>query len=203
MFVDDDAREINLKVVYWGPGLTGKTTSMQQIYYRVPPERRSKLVSLATETERTLSFHFAVSAKQEHEGYGFRAHLYTVPGPVFYDTSRKLILKGASSVIFVADSMVERAEANSESMENLFVCLDANGLDAGRLVMALQLNKRDLPSAMPVAQMEEDLNPRGWRCFSSVAARGEGVLEPFQWCLAQMVSIVKTVPLARLPRRPK
>jgi signal recognition particle receptor subunit beta len=155
------AREINCKIVYYGPGLGGKTTNLEHIHGRVAPEARGKLISLATETERTLFFDFLPVDLGEIRGFRTRFHLYTVPGQVYYNASRKLILKGVDGVVFVADSQVDRAEANQESMQNLYDNMAEHGYDLTRLPFVVQYNKRDLPNAAPIDELEAMLNP-GW-----------------------------------------
>ena len=155
------AREINCKIVYYGPGLGGKTTNLEYVYGKVAPEIRGKLISLATETERTLFFDFLPVELGSIRGFRTRFHLYTVPGQVYYKASRKLILKGVDGVVFVADSQMERMEANLESMHNLYDNMAAYGYDLTRLPFVMQYNKRDLPTAAPLAQLQELLNP-GW-----------------------------------------
>lgn len=155
------AREINCKIVYYGPGLGGKTTNLEYVYGKVAPEIRGKLISLATETERTLFFDFLPVELGSIRGFRTRFHLYTVPGQVYYKASRKLILKGVDGVVFVADSQLERMEANLESMHNLYDNMAAYGYDLTRLPFVMQYNKRDLPNAAPLQQLQEQLNP-GW-----------------------------------------
>ena len=148
-FINYSSREINCKIVYYGPGLCGKTTNLQYIYAKTSPEAKGKMISLATETERTLFFDFLPLSLGEIRGFKTRFHLYTVPGQVFYDASRKLILKGVDGVVFVADSQIERMEANIESLENLRINLTEQGYDLDKLPYVIQYNKRDLPNAAP------------------------------------------------------
>jgi hypothetical protein len=176
-FINYAAREINCKIVYYGPGLCGKTTNLQYIYDRTNPAAKGKLISLATETDRTLFFDFLPLDLGTVRGFKTRFHLYTVPGQVFYDASRKLILKGVDGVIFVADSQVERMDANVEAIENLVVNLKSQGYDLGTLPYVLQLNKRDLPNVAPVDEMRRLLVRKSEPVFEAVAARGPGVFE--------------------------
>jgi mutual gliding-motility protein MglA len=155
------SREINCKIVYYGPGLGGKTTNLEYVYGKVSPNTRGKLISLATETERTLFFDFLPVDLGTIRGFRTRFHLYTVPGQVYYNASRKLILKGVDGVVFVADSQAERAEANVESMQNLYDNMAAYGYDLTTMPFVIQYNKRDLPNAAPIAELQEMLNP-GW-----------------------------------------
>ncbi len=155
------SREINCKLVYYGPGLGGKTTNLEHVYSRVAPASKGKMISLATETERTLFFDFLPVDLGTIRGFKTRFHLYTVPGQVYYNASRKLILKGVDGVVFVADSQVERMEANIESMQNLYDNLAQHGYDLTAIPFVIQYNKRDLPNAAPVPELQTALNP-GW-----------------------------------------
>jgi signal recognition particle receptor subunit beta len=175
-FINHVAREINCKIVYYGPGLCGKTTNLQYVYQITNADKKGKLWSLATETERTLYFDFLPIDFGEVRGFKTRFHLYTVPGQVFYDSSRKLILKGADGVVFVADSQEERFDANLESMDNLKENLKEQGFDILKIPYVLQLNKRDLPSAMPVEDLARELKVKDEAVFEAVAKKGDGVL---------------------------
>jgi signal recognition particle receptor subunit beta len=176
-FINYASREINCKIVYYGPGLCGKTTNLQYIFQKTAPEARGKMISLATETERTLFFDFLPLALGEIRGFKTRFHLYTVPGQVFYDASRKLILKGVDGVVFVADSQEERLDANIESLENLKDNLEEQGYQLEQLPFVVQYNKRDLPNATPVHELRELLNPGLVPEFEACAQNGEGVFE--------------------------
>lgn len=175
-FINYVAREINCKIVYYGPGLGGKTTNLQYIYQITSAENKGKLISLATETERTLFFDFLPIDFGQIRGFRTRFHLYTVPGQVFYDSSRKLILKGVDGVVFVADSQEERIDANLESVSNLAENLQEQGFDIRKIPYVLQLNKRDLPSAMPVEELTKQLLVKGEPVIEAVAPQGVGVL---------------------------
>ena len=155
------SREINCKLVYYGPGLGGKTTNLEYIYEKVAPASKGKMISLATETERTLFFDFLPVDLGTIRGFKTRFHLYTVPGQVYYNASRRLILKGVDGVVFVADSQMERLDANIESMQNLYDNMSQHGLDIRRIPFVIQYNKRDLPNAAALPQLQEALNP-GW-----------------------------------------
>ncbi|HYV99240.1 MAG TPA: ADP-ribosylation factor-like protein [Gemmatimonadaceae bacterium] len=155
------SREINCKLVYYGPGLGGKTTNLEHVYAKVKPDTRGKLISLATETERTLFFDFLPVDLGTIRGFKTRFHLYTVPGQVYYNASRKLILKGVDGIVFVADSQIERMEANQESMQNLYDNMTEYGYDLTKMPFLIQYNKRDLPNAAPVSALQVALNP-GW-----------------------------------------
>ena len=176
-FINYLSREINCKIVYYGPGLCGKTTNLQYIYNRTNPDAKGKMISLATETERTLFFDFLPLEIGEIRGFKTRFHLYTVPGQVFYDASRKLILKGVDGVVFVADSQMLRAEANIESMDNLRTNLAEQGYNLDTLPYVIQYNKRDMPAVSPVEELRSMLNTGGVPDFNAVATTGEGVFE--------------------------
>jgi signal recognition particle receptor subunit beta len=176
-FINYSSREINCKIVYYGPGLCGKTTNLQHIYLKTNPDVKGKMISLATETERTLFFDFLPLALGEIRGFKTRFHLYTVPGQVFYDASRKLILKGVDGVVFVADSQIERMEANIESLDNLKVNLKEQGYDLEKIPYVIQYNKRDLPNAAPLEELRKLCNPMGGVEFEACATTGEGVFE--------------------------
>jgi mutual gliding-motility protein MglA len=155
------SREINCKLVYYGPGLGGKTTNLEYVFNKVAPGARGKLISLATETERTLFFDFLPVDLGTIRGFKTRFHLYTVPGQVYYNASRKLILKGVDGVVFVADSQVERMEANIEAMQNLYDNMAQHGYNLTTIPFVIQYNKRDLPNAATVKELQAALNP-GW-----------------------------------------
>jgi signal recognition particle receptor subunit beta len=155
------SREINCKIVYYGPGLGGKTTNLEHVYGKVQPDTRGKLISLATETERTLFFDFLPVDLGTIRGFKTRFHLYTVPGQVYYNASRKLILKSVDGLVFVADSQTERMEANQEAMQNLYDNMSEYGYDLTKMPFVVQYNKRDLPNASPIAELQAAINP-GW-----------------------------------------
>lgn len=176
-FINYSSREINCKIVYYGPGLGGKTTNLQYIYRKTNPGSKGKLISLATETERTLFFDFLPLNLGEIRGFRTRFHLYTVPGQVFYDASRKLILKGVDGVVLVADSQIERMEANIESLENLRINLQEQGYNLDALPFSIQYNKRDLTNIVSVEEMDQVLNPKKVPAFEAVATEGVGVFD--------------------------
>jgi hypothetical protein len=186
-FINYANREINCKIVYYGPGLCGKTTNIQWIHEQANPEKRGKLVSLATETDRTLFFDFLPLDMGMVKGFKVRFHLYTVPGQVFYDASRKLILRGCDGVIFVADSQRARLEANIESIANLATNLKDNGFDIRSIPYVLQLNKRDMPTTTPVSELEELLRFRNEPMIEAVACKGTGVIETLKACARQIL----------------
>ena len=186
-FINYVAREINCKIVYYGPGLGGKTTNLKHVYEITSPENKGKLISLATETDRTLFFDFLPLDLGQIRGFRTRFHLYTVPGQVFYDASRKLILKGVDGVVFVADSQEERLDANLESVSNLHQNLKEQGFDLAKIPYVLQLNKRDLPNAMPADYLKKLLLVKGEPVFEAVATSGSGVLETLRAVARQVL----------------
>jgi signal recognition particle receptor subunit beta len=187
-FINYAAREINCKLVYYGPGLGGKTTNLQYVYAKTNPNAKGKLISLATETDRTLFFDFLPLELGNIRGFRTRFHLYTVPGQVFYDASRKLILKGADGVVFVADSQEARRDANIEAVRNLQDNLRAQGLELSQLPYVLQFNKRDLPGAMSVEEMTRDLRTGNEAVFEGIATTGVGVFETLK-AVARLVLV--------------
>jgi mutual gliding-motility protein MglA len=190
-FINYMAREINCKLVYYGPGLCGKTTNLQYIFERSAPEAKGKMISLATETERTLFFDFLPLSLGEIRGFKTRFHLYTVPGQVFYDASRKLILKGVDAVIFVADSQEVRMDANLESLENLRTNLSEQGYDLDKLPYVIQYNKRDLPDVASLEELRATLNPTGAPEMEAVARTGVGVFETLKLSAKLLVAELK------------
>ena len=180
------SREINCKIVYYGSGLGGKTTNLEHVYTKVAPDTRGKMVSLATETERTLFFDFLPVDLGTIRGFKTRFHLYTVPGQVYYNASRKLILKGVDGVVFVADSQIERMEANIEAMQNLYDNMAQYGYDLTKTPFVLQYNKRDLPNAAPIRDLQAALNP-GWPVEDP--ARQKDMPDPYNpgWKLVQQI----------------
>ncbi len=190
-FINYASREINCKIVYYGPGLCGKTTNLQYIYNKTANEAKGKMISLATETERTLFFDFLPLALGEIRGFKTRFHLYTVPGQVFYDASRKLILKGVDGVVFVADSQEERLDANLESMENLKDNLEEQGFQLEKLPFVIQYNKRDLPNVTETEKLSELLNERQVPEHDACATTGEGVFETLKGIAKMVLSDLK------------
>jgi len=173
-FINFAAREINCKIVYYGAGLGGKTTNLQQIFDKTNEKQKGKMISLATETDRTLFFDFLPLDLGTVRGFKTRFHLYTVPGQVFYDASRKLILRGVDGVVFVADSQPERMDANVEALENLQENLKEHGYDFTKIPYVLQLNKRDLPNVLPVEELKKELVKKNEAVFEAVAFQGSG-----------------------------
>ncbi len=187
-FINHSAKEINCKLVYYGPGLCGKTTNLQYIYNKTNPDLKGKMISLATETDRTLYFDFLPLNLGTIHGFKVRFQLYTVPGQVFYNASRKLILKGADGVVFVADSQEVRYEANVESLANLRENLEENNLKLEAIPYVLQLNKRDLPNITSMDDMAAALRFKGESIFESVATDGPGVFETLKACAKQVLN---------------
>lgn len=190
-FINFVAREINCKIVYYGPGLGGKTTNLQWIFDQTLGKKGGKMISLATETDRTLFFDFLPLDLGTVRGFKTRFHLYTVPGQVFYDASRKLILRGVDGVIFVADSQEERMDANHEALENLYENLKEHGYDFMKIPYVLQLNKRDLPSALAVEELKKALLKKGESAFEAIAYKGVGVFETLKECGRLVLSELK------------
>jgi mutual gliding-motility protein MglA len=190
-FINFAAREINCKIVYYGPGLGGKTTNLQWIFDKTSEKQKGKMISLATETDRTLFFDFLPLDLGTVRGFKTRFHLYTVPGQVFYDASRKLILRGVDGVVFVADSQEERMDANLEAIDNLVDNLKEHGYDIDKIPYVLQLNKRDLPNVLPVEGLKKDLVRRGEPVFEGVAFQGTGVFETLKEVARQVLVELK------------
>jgi signal recognition particle receptor subunit beta len=190
-FINFAAREINCKIVYYGAGLGGKTTNLQYIYDKTGQQQKGKMISLATETERTLFFDFLPLDLGTVRGFKTRIHLYTVPGQVFYDASRKLILRGVDGVVFVADSQEERMDANIEALENLQDNLREHGYDFHKIPYVLQFNKRDLPNALPADALKKELWKRNEPIIEAVAFQGVGVFETLKGVARQVLAELK------------
>ena len=190
-FINFAAREINCKIVYYGAGLGGKTTNLQWIFDQTRAQTGGKMISLATETDRTLFFDFLPLDLGTVRGFKTRFHLYTVPGQVFYDASRKLILRGVDGVVFVADSQEERMDANIEALENLEENLREHNYDFKKIPYVLQLNKRDLPSALPVEDLKTVLLKKNEPVFEAVAFKGIGVFETLKECGRMVLAELK------------
>ena len=190
-FINFAAREINCKIVYYGAGLGGKTTNLQWIFDQTRAQTGGKMISLATETDRTLFFDFLPLDLGTVRGFKTRFHLYTVPGQVFYDASRKLILRGVDGVVFVADSQEERMDANIEALENLEENLRQHNYDFKKIPYILQLNKRDLPSALPIEELKTALLRKNEPVFEAVAFKGVGVFETLKECGRMVLAELK------------
>jgi signal recognition particle receptor subunit beta len=187
-FINFAAREINCKIVYYGPGLGGKTTNLQRIYDKTSETQKGKMISLATETDRTLFFDFLPLDLGTVRGFRTRFHLYTVPGQIYYDASRKLILRGVDGVVFVADSQQERVDANIEAIDNLAGNLQEHGYDLNQIPYVLQLNKRDLPNALPVETLKKELMRRKEHVFEAIANQGIGVFDTLKEIARQVLT---------------
>ena len=190
-FINFAAREINCKIVYYGAGLGGKTTNLQVIYQKTADQQKGKMISLATETERTLFFDFLPLDLGSVRGFKTRIHLYTVPGQVFYDASRKLILRGVDGIVFVADSQEQRMDANVEALENLMSNLKEHGYDFNKIPYVLQLNKRDLPNILPVEMLSTELRKKNEPIVEAVAFQGLGVFETLKEIAKQVLTELK------------
>ena len=190
-FINFAAREINCKVVYYGPGLGGKTTNLQIVYDKTADKSRGKMISLATETDRTLFFDFLPLDLGTVRGFKTRFHLYTVPGQVFYDASRKLILRGVDGIVFVADSQEQRMDANVEALDNLMSNLKEHGYDFNKIPYVLQLNKRDLPNILPVDMLSTELRKKNEPVVEAVAFQGVGVFETLKEIAKQVLTELK------------
>ncbi len=190
-FVNHAQREISCKLVYYGPGLCGKTTNLQYIFEKTAPEAKGKMISLATETDRTLFFDFLPISVGEVRGFKTRFRLYTVPGQVFYDASRKLILQGADAVVFVADSQTARLEANLESIENLRINLEENNLDLDKIPFVIQYNKRDLADVLSIEELRSELNKGRVPDHEAVASKGFGVFDTLKSTAKLLINELK------------
>jgi hypothetical protein len=190
-FINFAAREINCKIVYYGAGLGGKTTNLQVIYQKTADQQKGKMISLATETERTLFFDFLPLDLGSVRGFKTRIHLYTVPGQVFYDASRKLILRGVDGIVFVADSQEQRMDANVEALENLMSNLKEHGYDFNKIPYVLQLNKRDLPNILPIEMLSTELRKKNEPIVEAVAFQGVGVFETLKEIAKQVLTELK------------
>ncbi len=191
MFINWQLRELNLKVVYYGPALSGKTTNLEQIHDKVDPRRRGELVSLKTHEDRTLYFDFLQLELGKISGLTPKIHLYTVPGQSYYEASRKLVLRGADGVVFVADSAPDRTEDNIESLENMKTHLTSLGLATATLPIIIQLNKRDLRNAIPAPLLCNILGVNGQPVFEAVAIQGMGVFDTLKAVINGVVAQVQ------------
>jgi signal recognition particle receptor subunit beta len=190
-FINYNAKEIHCKVVYYGPSLGGKTTNIQWVYQKTAEDQRSKLVALNTDIERTLFFDFLPLNVGDIRGFKTRFHLYTVPGQVVYDASRKLILKGLDGVIFVADSQIERMDENLEALRNLERNLEQQGYDIKEIPLIMQYNKRDLPNVASLAEMRSALNPYNAPEIEGTASEGKGVFESLKTVSKSIIHVLK------------
>jgi signal recognition particle receptor subunit beta len=190
-FINSNAKEIHCKIVYYGPSLGGKTTNLQWVYQQTTQEQKSKLVELSTDVERTLFFDFLPLNIGEIRGYRTRFHLYTVPGQVIYDASRKLILKGLDGVIFVADAQKDRMDENLQAMSNLEKNLDQQGYDIRQIPMVIQYNKMDLKNTVKLPELRSSLNPYNVADFEAVAFEGRGVFESLKTVSKSIINVLK------------
>jgi hypothetical protein len=190
-FINHNAKEIHCKIVYYGPSLGGKTTNVQWLYQQTANDQSSKLVALNTDIERTLFFDFLPMNVGDIRGYNTRFHIYSVPGQVVYDASRKLIMKGLDGVVFVADSQAERMEENLESFRNLEKNLEAQGYDIKEIPLVLQYNKRDLPNSSSLAELRSQLNLYNSPDFEATASEGKGVIESFKTISKAIINTLK------------
>jgi len=190
-FINFAAREINCKIVYYGAGLGGKTTNLQVIYQKTAEQQKGKMISLATETERTLFFDFLPLDLGSVRGFKTRIHLYTVPGQVFYDASRKMILRSVDGIVFVADSQEQRMDANVEALDNLMSNLQEHGYDFNKIPYVLQLNKRDLPNILSPEALNKELRKKNEAVVEAVAFQGVGVFETLKEIARQVLTELK------------
>ncbi len=190
-FINYNAKEIHCKIVYFGPSLGGKTTNIQWVYHKTQNNEKSDIFSLPTDVERTLFFDFLPIEIGDIRGFKTRFHLYTVPGQVVYDASRKLIMKGLDGVIFVADSQKERMEENLQSLKNLETNLTQHGYDINEIPMVFQYNKRDLPGALPINELRSSLNKYNAPDFEGIASDGTGVFESLKTISKSIITVLK------------
>jgi len=190
-FVNFATKEINCKIVYYGPGLSGKTTNIKWIYDHIKPENKGEMITLATETERTLFFDFVPIEVSNVRGFKVRFHLYTTPGQIIYQASRKLILKGVDGIVFVADSQEERHDANLDTLDDMIENLREYDVDIADIPLVFQYNKRDLPNILPVEVLRRDLNRWNRPDFEAIANKGIGVLETFKEITRQVLKTLK------------
>lgn len=191
MFINQHSKIINCKLVYYGPGLSGKTTNIQKIFERVEPENRSPMRSLETENERTLFFDFLPLELGKIRGYSVRFHLYSVPGQVYYEASRKLVLRGVDGIVFVADSQSDRLQSNIESLKSLEINLSHQGYKMDKIPMILQYNKRDLAQVSSIEELQKHLNKRDLPFVEGVASKGIGVIETLKMLTKLVLSQLK------------
>ncbi len=188
MFINWQLRELNLKIVYYGPALSGKTTNLESIYASVDPRRRGELISLKTNEDRTLYFDFLQLELGKINGLTPKIHLYTVPGQAYYEASRRLVLRGADGVVFVADSAADRLSLNVESWESMHMHLKSLGFAVSELPLVVQFNKQDLPTAMPISVLSKVLHVNGYRTFPAVAVKGQGVFDTLKAIINSVVT---------------
>ena len=190
-FINYNAKEVHCKIVYYGPSLGGKTTNLQWVYHKTNTQEKSDLIELPTDVERTLFFDFLPIEVGQIRGFNTRFHLYTVPGQVVYDASRKLILKGLDGVIFVADSQEERMEENLQSFEDLKNNMALQGYSIEELPLVIQYNKRDLSNALPLSKLRNSLNLHNSPDFEATAKNGQGVFESLKTLSKSIITVLK------------
>ena len=190
-FINYNAKEIHCKIVYYGPSLGGKTTNVQYIFHKSQNDEKSELTELPGDLERTLFFDFLPLEVGDIRGFKTRFHLYSVPGQVVYDASRKLILKGLDGVVFVADSQAERMEENLQALDNLKTNLEMQGYDINKIPLVFQYNKRDLPNALPVSELRTALNKYNAPEFEATANEGEGVMDALKSVSKAIITVLK------------
>lgn len=188
MHINWQLRELNLKIVYYGPARSGKTTNLEQIHARVDPARRGEMVSLKTHDDRTLYFDFLQIELGKIGSLTPKIHLYTVPGQTYYEASRRLVLRGADGVVFVADSAADRVKENQTAWKDLQAHLASFDIPAASLPLVVQFNKRDLPDALPAPVMQAQLRLNGRPVFAAVAAKGEGVFDTLKAITRQVMA---------------
>jgi len=195
--INYSAREVCCKIVYYGPGLSGKTTNLQYVHAKVPTNTRGNLISLATEADRTLYFDFLPINIGTINGFAAKFQLYTVPGQVYYNATRKLVLRGVDGIVFVADSQPDKMEENLESLVNLEENLREYGYDINELPVVIQFNKRDLPGVLPVSQLNAKLNSRSWPWFEASATVGNGVFDTLKLIIKLVLEKAKGASAAK------
>jgi signal recognition particle receptor subunit beta len=189
--INYNAKEIHCKIVYYGPSLSGKTTNMQWVYNKSVAQDKSQMVELPTDVERTLFFDFLPMGIGEIRGFNTRFHIYTVPGQVVYEASRRMIMKGLDGIIFVADSQLERMEENLQSLKSLQQNLERDGYDIRNIPLVIQYNKRDLPNALPLAELRSSLNLYNSPDFEASAREGKGVFEALNTVSKSIIMTLK------------
>jgi mutual gliding-motility protein MglA len=202
VMINHATREITMKIVYYGPGLCGKTTNLEYIYQTATPEKKGKLLTVATETDRTLFFDFLPMELGTVKGMRLRVQLYTVPGQVFYDATRRIVLRGTDGLVFVADSQKVMMDANVESLENLITNMKLNSLDSEKVPLVFQYNKRDLPGAEDQAEMDKILNWRNVPSYQAVAIKGTGVNETLKKIIELVIRRIHEQEAALKPSKP-
>jgi signal recognition particle receptor subunit beta len=185
------SKEIICKIVYYGPGRAGKTTNVKYLFSRIPENRKSDIISMATKQDRTLFFDFMPVELGSFKGFNTRLQIYTVPGQVIYDSTRRLVLRGADGVVFVADSLRSRMEDNVWSWENMVENLKENNINMREIPIVIEYNKRDLDDIIPLEELEEELNPDHYISFPSIATTGEGLIEVFKTIGTEVLKNVK------------